>query len=512
MKTEVLEAVRKSAPCFKNSILRSVTLFKSENTVKTEIVCDCVFSESDRVCALKAIRKFVPAAFECEVEILKLTPDCKMVRDKIISIISDNFKAVFATLGEDDVNVRATDGGFEYTVALMSYMQNIENFCDTITSKLENYFCGSFRGSVIASGKSAEDIVVDDKPDEVEFEVPIRTFKIRDFEFLEGKEKRDSAVYIADLNFAGDEVVICGTIEDIRERKYTNKQGVEKTYLSIVIGDTTATTIITYFIRQKSRDRIKNLKIGDSIVCFGKNEAYKGNLRYTANIIDFGKIPEHFVPEKKQSKPVPGYYRKVMPQVFNDIEQTDLFSQEFLPKCLTENTFVVFDLETTGLNSSPVSGNMDSIIEIGAYKIIGGAIKESFSTFVNPGKRLSEEIVNLTGITEQMLQGAPTYEEAMPDFYKFANGSILVGHNIAGFDFKFVDYYCARLGYILDRKIIDTIPLSQELLFLSNYKLNTIADKFNISFNHHRATDDALATAKIFIELIKLKKSLPKLQ
>ena len=80
-----------------------------------------------------------------------------------------------------------------------------------------------------------------------------------------------------------------------------------------------------------------------------------------------------------------------------------------------------------------------------------------------------------------MVACAPAYEQVMPDFYKFCYGSILVGHNIAGFDFKFVDYYCARLGYMLERKLIDTIPLSQELLFLSNYKLNTVADKFGIS-------------------------------
>ena len=155
---------------------------------------------------------------------------------------------------------------------------------------------------------------------------------------------------------------------------------------------------------------------------------------------------------------------------------------------------------------------MDRIIEIGAYKICDGAICESFSSFINPEKKLSDEIIKLTGITEEMVSGAPTYEQAMPDFFKFCEGSVLVGHNIAGFDFKFVDYYCAKLGYMFERKLIDTIPLSQELLFLSNYKLNTVADRFGITFNHHRAVDDALVTAKIFIELIKIKKSLPKLQ
>ena len=189
-----------------------------------------------------------------------------------------------------------------------------------------------------------------------------------------------------------------------------------------------------------------------------------------------------------------------------------MFTDTSVPNCLKGKTFVVFDLETTGLNFSTTSSNIDRIIEIGAYKITDGVISECFSTFINPRKKLSEEIIKLTGITEDMVASAPTYEEVMPDFFKFCYGSILVGHNAAGFDFKFVDYYCAKLGYMLERKIMDTIPLSQELLFLSNYKLNTVADHFGITFNHHRAIDDAYVTAKIFLELIKIKKSLPKLQ
>ena len=182
-----------------------------------------------------------------------------------------------------------------------------------------------------------------------------------------------------------------------------------------------------------------------------------------------------------------------------------------LPKCLTDNVFVVFDLETTGLNSSPSAGNIDRIIEIGAYKVIDGEIKESFTTFVNPQRKLSQEIINLTGIDQQTVDGAPSYEKVMPDFFKFIDGCYLVGHNAANFDYKFIDYYCSQCGYVPERKIFDTIPLSQSLLRLSNYKLNTVADHFGITFNHHRASDDALVTAKIFIELIKIKKSLPNL-
>lgn len=510
MSGDILEAVRASSENMKNAILRSVTVEKATRTVNIEFITEKTFGEADKNAVLSAVQPAVPAYFDCEVSIIKLTPDCEMVKRKIEEAISLNFKAVYVTVKEEDIKVEKTDYGFYYTIAVMPFMQVGQDFTEKINGYLKTHFCGDFRGECISSKRGADDIKVEEKRDEIEYEVPVRRFEINGFRYLEGTKKQTTAVYLSDLNFAAEEVVICGTIEQLNEREYTNKKGIKKTYLSLVLSDTTASIHITYFIRQKSYDKIKCLKVGDSIVCTGSNEMYNGSLRYTANIIDYGKYPENFVPQKRASKPVPRYYHYVSPQPFSDVRQTDLFSQNVIPECLKNKTFVVLDLETTGLNSSPLSGNMDRIIEIGAFKIEDGRICESFSTFVNPQVKLSDEIIRLTGITEDMVAGAPTYEEVMPDFYKFCSGSILVGHNIEGFDFKFVEYYCARLGYILDRKMIDTIPLAQELLFLSNYKLNTVADKFNIVFNHHRAIDDALATAKIFIELIKIKKSLPK--
>ena len=78
------------------------------------------------------------------------------------------------------------------------------------------------------------------------------------------------------------------------------------------------------------------------------------------------------------------------------------------------------------------------------------------------------------------------------------------------FDYKFIRHYGEREGYLFDQKMYDTLSISQEVLRLSNYKLNTLADHYGFSFNHHRAYDDAFVTAKIFIELIKERKSLPK--
>ena len=509
MTENILIEVRSASESFKDAILGGVELDGGKRQVTVKIVTDRAFTPEDERKVHTIIKRHVPPYFDCKLEITKLTPDCEMVKRKIAEGICALSKPVYSTLSESDIKVEKVQNGFKYSIAVAKPFINLP-LGEQITAYLKKHFCGEFYGECILSEVNLVELEVEERKDEIEFEIPVRRFKIENFEFLEGDKKREVAVYLSDLNLVTDEVVICGEITDIRERTYTNKKGQEKNYFNFTINDTTSSAHFTYFLRQRTADKIRALKVGDSIVCTGTNEVFNGSLRYTANTIDFGSIPKNFVPERRTSKPVPMYYHHVFPQPYTDIEQADFFTKRIVPESLKGLSFVVFDLETTGLNSSPASGNMDKIIEIGAYKIDNGEIIESFSTFVNPAKRLSEEIIKLTGITQEMVDSAPVFEEAMPDFYKFCAGSVLVGHNIAGFDFKFVDYYCSKLGYILDRKIIDTLHLSQELLYLSNYKLNTVADKFNIAFNHHRAVDDALATAKIFIELIKMKKSLPK--
>lgn len=498
----------RTAPDFSSAILSKITLESDKMSATLHIVTDKSYTYEDENFALTTARKYVPDAFLCNVSITKLTPDCEMVAAKLNTIIAENYKALSATLTCDDVKVEKTEDGFSFTVFVISTYAKDENIPVLLANKLKTCFCGNFTGKFIDSGRTAEDLPADDDNEENEaYIMPIRSFKIADFNAIDSAEKAENAIYISDLNFISEKVIICGTVTDIRERTYGKENN--KVYFVFSVNDTTAATRVTYFPRQKNVERTRGLKIGDGIVFTGKTELFNGYLRFTANAIDYGKVPENFVPEKRPSKPVPKNYSCIKPEPFSDNAQTNLFDKDYIPDCLKENSFVVFDLETTGLNSVASSGNMDKIIEIGAYKIENGEICRSFNTFVNPQCKLSDEIIKLTGISENMLKDAPTCEQVMPDFFKFCNGCILVGHNMANFDFKFVDYYCSKLGYVLERRIIDTIALSQELLFLSNYKLNTVADHFGIDFNHHRAADDAYVTAKIFIELIKMKKSLP---
>ncbi len=162
--------------------------------------------------------------------------------------------------------------------------------------------------------------------------------------------------------------------------------------------------------------------------------------------------------------------------------------------------FVVFDIETTGF-----SPTQNRIIEIGAVKVSGGKIVERFSTFVDPLVPIPFEIEKLTGITDDMVMGAEQIDVVLPKFLTFCGGCILVAHN-AQFDMSFIMENCDRLGIAHDFTYVDTVGIAR--LLLPNQKkhtLDAVAKTLNVSLeNHHRAVDDAEATAEIFVKLIPM--------
>lgn len=510
MTEDILRDVR-AAGGLKNAIMGPVELDRAAAAVTVRLVTDIPYSEDDYNAAYAAVRKYVPAEFSLGLEISKLTPDCAMVRKKIYCFIREKYPALAAVAAEDDISVERTDGGFRFTIAVLGDRARGEALVRAAEAELKKCFCGNFYGSVSSGALSAESIVVEREEEEEKFEAPARTFPVCNFSPIESADAPRRAFYIADFNFVSDNAVVCGKITDVTERTYIRSNGEQRPYYSITLNDGTGSLTLTCFVRKKNEEKIKALKEEDSIVCNLRSEVRGGGLRYTSTYINYGSPPENFVPEKRKSRPVPKAYHTVKPQPFVDFTQTDFFTDTALPECFKGTSFVVFDLETTGLTTVPVAGEIDEIIEIGAYKVIDGEIKEKFSTFVKPDrtKKLEQRIVDLTGITDAMLASAPRCGDVLPDFVKFCDGSVLVGHNAVQFDYKFISFYCSELGFNNDHKVIDTLSLSQKLLHLSNYKLNTVAEKFGIGFNHHRAEDDALATAKIFIELIKIKKSLP---
>ncbi len=160
--------------------------------------------------------------------------------------------------------------------------------------------------------------------------------------------------------------------------------------------------------------------------------------------------------------------------------------------------FIVFDLETTGL-----SKRHDRITEIGAVRVCGGKVCETFDTFVNPLVNIPPKITQLTGITDEMVADAPVEDDALRTFFEFCGKLPLVTHN-AAFDTGFLMEACKRCDIEYDYTSIDTVPFARSILpGLKNYKLDTVSKHLNLpDFNHHRACDDARVLADIFIILL----------
>ena len=161
--------------------------------------------------------------------------------------------------------------------------------------------------------------------------------------------------------------------------------------------------------------------------------------------------------------------------------------------------YVAFDLETTGLSS-----RTDTIIEIGAVVLKNGREIDRFQTFVDPERSLEKKIVDLTGITDDMVKGAPKIDEVLPKFLEFVGDRVIVAHN-SDFDTGFIRAACADLGYEYNFTAVDTLILSQNLLpHLNKFKLDIVANALSLpEFNHHRAGDDAMTCGLIFHELCK---------
>lgn len=155
-----------------------------------------------------------------------------------------------------------------------------------------------------------------------------------------------------------------------------------------------------------------------------------------------------------------------------------------------------FDFETTGLDRS------SKVIEIGAVKVKDGYMVARYSSLVDPGIEISPLITSITGITNEMVEGAPSIEQLIPSFYEFTEGLPLVAHN-AAFDCRFLERDSCAVGYHFDNDVFDTLGFARKVLpGLSSYKLTVLTDLLGIpQGDAHRAWCDAEATARLYMHL-----------
>ena len=184
--------------------------------------------------------------------------------------------------------------------------------------------------------------------------------------------------------------------------------------------------------------------------------------------------------------------------VVNDLQKKTIIDESD-PRSL-QDEIIIFDVETTGL-----SYTKDRLTEIGAVKLRNLQIVDTFSIMVNPGKLIPPKIVELTGITDQMVANAPGEREAIQQFMKFCGSEkpVLAAHN-ARFDTSFIRNACERQNISFSFVTLDTLILSQVMLpNIAKHKLDSVAKALKLGkFDHHRACNDAQMLAKIYVKLV----------
>lgn len=507
---------------FKNAVLSSIVVRKKERVAEFVLITDRSFTPFEEEDARSITQAYLPQEFTAEVRVIKRVIDEELVKERIFNFITANYPAAAAFLKQQDIQVQLLDSGANFSVDVASDESSLFSsgkILDATCAYLSSRYCGTFFGDVRLVKKERDEsaLFAPAPVKEEAFVSEMRTFPIEGYKKIDGADTLPKeAVYIADMGMADGQFAVCGQITFLEEKHYTKhdeKTGtdIERVRYSVTISDGTGMLRCTYFPKKATQDKIKELQVGDSVVIIGENEEFNGHPSYKASKINLGHAPEGFTPKEKESKPVPKFYHDVFPEPYVEYKQAGFFDVTEKPAALMGKTVVVFDLETTGLVWQPSMGKMDKIIEVGAVKLIDGEIREKFTTFVACNERLTPKIVELTGIHDEDLIGAPTIDKVIPDFFKFVEGAVLVGHNV-NFDYGFIRHYGKEQGYVFSNPSIDTVTLAQQELSsvgLMNYKLNTIAEYYGFDFNHHRAFEDAATTAKIFVELVKKRGKFP---
>lgn len=498
--TEFITDIRKVDPLLKNIRVSSIEIDRKEYKIRYNFICDnAIEKELQDKILLEAERITSPAFKTVEITVKKIVSNVELINNEIYKYLSAKYPSISIFLKPTDIIssvvgnmvkyvLRLTKDGAEYVVKNGAMAK--------LNEHLEKCFCSDFAGSTDI--KEAEEVVslLSEEVYESELQkIEHRTIKVKDVVIIDDENMGDLAIYIEDAT-AGD-VTVCGKVTDIVERETKNG----KPYLILHIDDTTGKTSGVYFSKKNTYHKIKEITVGECIIARGNIGEYNGRRSFTFEKINRCTFPEDFKRKEKYKKAVPKDYKVVFPSPASTIKIKSVFDlDDSLPNELTDKEYVVFDLETTGLELMT-----NGITEIGAVKIINGKITEQFETLVKPDYKITEENVKITGITEEMVKDAPKIGSVIPDFMKFIDGAILVAHN-AEFDIKFIKRFAGAEEYDVKNQYLDTVELARaHLPQLKRHDLQTCADHFGISFHHHRALADVYATAEIFIELMKIK-------
>ncbi len=439
---------------------------------------------------------------DIKVKFMKTYVEEKLILKAIEIYFQQKYQLISTYLKDQNFHIDITPIDVSVQIELSTRMHTF--FLEhNILSDLSKYLKENFLVDFVVTMEENKDIVDEVDIENVEIKASfkaVKRYKVEVVKEFVGKDFVTKPQYLSDIKQPTQGVVVAGFVDKVERKDFVIKQGKregqQKAYFTFVLQDDKGKMDCLYFCAKKYEKPMSALEDFMYVLVQGDVRLNKlGKLcLYIEKMALATKVEEEEKPKKLE------YAGKVVDtEKIVALEQDTMFDhKDRYNKKIMGRNIVVFDIETTGLD--PES---DQIIELGAVKIENGNIVEKFSTFVKPTRAIPREVSRLTGITNEMVKDAPPIEFVIRDFYDFTRGCVLSGHNLIGFDIKFIKREGENVGLVFDNDLIDTMNEARvSRLKISRFNLSTVTKALGISLEGaHRAWNDAFATAQVLLKL-----------
>ena len=460
------------------------------------------------------LKQYLSLSANLEVKFRKSYLDDVLIIKFLMQFFKQNNYSLFISAKEENIEIQQDYTQINVTLhfpkEIAAYIQS-NNLIEVLKLEAEKNFIANFYFSVVENQEKIDDSILQKREEKIPVvaQKKVTRYEVFEPQKLFGKEITPFPELISEQKVEKESLILAGMISNIIKKPFKSKHSKDPNELSYYytfdIKDETGTISGIHFSNKSNQSKLDALAENMQVLLMGdlRKNNY-GKLTYYIKAISHCMIKKDVIEQakiesKKESFALSDEYQHIFPNKFIDTHQENLFVIKKYTPLITENTIVVFDVETTGLEPE-----FAEIIEIGACKVVNGEIVETFQTLIKPTKEIPSLITEITGIDNEMVVDAPSITAAMTDFILFAKSSVLSGYNV-GFDMRFIQKAAANMGYHFDNKVEDAMAYARAKLTLGNYTLKNVAKSLNVSLKEaHRALNDAIATARVLVELNKL--------
>lgn len=478
------------------------------------------FTDEDKKTVEEFCRQEIPEQFSLKIAFIKNKLNKEVILKQVINFMSNKHKTLSNQYDAGMTDIEILDGN---KIIVNLYMSSaVIDYCEKsgIKDNLAKYIYSQNCAEKVtvklnvSKEVDSEQLLID--RENVRYVDMGEIDIIGDYHYYIGKDILKKPRYIDKYKKEMEGICVCGTIKELKTFNVLDKNSPDKRLKKVLykftIDDTTGSMDCIYFAKPRKPKKheenkefvtcLDGLKEGDDVVVFGnyRMSDYSGKNELNVLKLALCKINYQGLDERRESIKRANKVKVFQkPQEYKEEIKDNLF--DMLGHCdyIMNNKFIVFDLETTGTS---ISG--DEIIEIGAVKLVEGKIIEYYNTLVDPDRHIPEGASEVNHIYDEDVKNAPYIEDVMPFFMDYCKGYILIAHNGAGFDFRFIEKYCNKFGLKFENKLVDSLTEARKILKKQrSHSLASLCNYYNIvNKNAHRAYEDAEATAKVFVKLM----------